>query len=71
MASEKVSLFGLTIVPRRRVRYTSIDPAASRELLIQHGLVEGEFDTRAAFFRHNRQLLEAIAGRPPKPAAAI
>ena len=58
MASEKVSLFGLTIVPERRVRYAAIDPAASRELFIQHGLVEGDFDTRAEFFRHNRQLLD-------------
>ena len=25
--------------------------------MIQHGLVEGELDTRAEFFRHNRELL--------------
>jgi len=57
MAKEKVTLYGLTIVSERRVRYSAIDPAASREILIQHGLVEGEFDTRAEFFRHNRELL--------------
>jgi ATP-dependent helicase HrpA len=57
MAKEKVTLFGLPIVAERRVRYSAIDPAASRELLIQHGLVEGELNTRAEFFRHNRQLL--------------
>ncbi|MEX2173211.1 MAG: ATP-dependent RNA helicase HrpA [Pirellulaceae bacterium] len=60
MAYEKVSLWGLTIVARRRVRYTAIDPAASRELLIQHGLVEGDLDTRAEFFRHNRELLSNL-----------
>ncbi|MCI0357695.1 MAG: DUF3418 domain-containing protein, partial [Planctomycetaceae bacterium] len=57
MANEKVTLYGLTIVAERRVRYSAIDPAASRELLIQYGLVEGELDTRADFFRHNQQLL--------------
>jgi ATP-dependent helicase HrpA len=60
MAKEKVTLFGLTIVAERRVRYSAIDPAASRELLIQHGLVEGELDTRAEFFRHNRALLSRL-----------
>ena len=66
MASEKVSLFGLTIVPRRRVRYTTIDPRASRQLFIQHGLVEGDFDTKGDFFRHNRQLVESIEAQAAK-----
>ncbi len=57
MAKEKVTLYGLTIAAERRVRYSAIDPAASRELLIQHGLVEGDISTRAEFFRHNRELL--------------
>jgi ATP-dependent helicase HrpA len=60
MAFEKVSLGGLAIVPRRRVAYGSIDPKLCREQLIQHGLVEGELDTRAEFFQHNRQLLEEV-----------
>jgi ATP-dependent helicase HrpA len=60
MANERVSLFGLTIVPRRRVRYGPIDPLASREMMIRNGLVEGEFETRAPFFRHNQQLREEL-----------
>lgn len=40
MVFEKVSLWGLPIVPRRRVTYAKVDPAKSREMLIQHGLVE-------------------------------
>jgi len=39
---------------------SAIDPAASRELLIERGLVEGDLDTRAEFFRHNRQLLDNL-----------
>ena len=66
MASEKVSLFGLTIVPRRRVRYTAIDPKASRQLFIQHALVEGDYDTKGEFFRHNRQLVAEIDHRAAK-----
>jgi ATP-dependent helicase HrpA len=60
MAVEKVSLFGLTIVPRRRVRFTTIDPKVSRQLFIQHGLVAGEFDTKAEFFHHNQRLVGEI-----------
>ncbi|WP_254513677.1 ATP-dependent RNA helicase HrpA [Anatilimnocola floriformis] len=60
MANERVSLFGLTIIPRRRVRYGPIDPLASRELMIRSGLVEGEFETRAPFFRHNQELREEL-----------
>ena len=66
MASEKVSLFGLTIVPRRRVRYTSIGPRESRRLFIEHGLAEGDFATKAEFFRHNRQLVDDIVARAVK-----
>ena len=58
LAFERVSLWGLTIVPRRRVRYGPIDPARSRELFIRHGLVEGEYDTSAEFVRHNQRLLD-------------
>ncbi len=41
MVFERVSLFGLPIVPRRRVPLGPVDPATARQLLIQHGLVEG------------------------------
>jgi ATP-dependent helicase HrpA len=57
MASEKVSLYGLPIVPRRSVRYGAIDPAKSRDLLIEEGLVAGEIDTRAEFYKRNCDLL--------------
>jgi ATP-dependent RNA helicase HrpA len=40
MAFEKVSLWGLPIVPRRKTSFARVDPIKSRELLIQHGLVE-------------------------------
>lgn len=60
VASEKVTLFGLPVVPRRQVRYGRIDAVRSRWMFIQHGLVEGEIETRAPFFIHNQQLLEEV-----------
>lgn len=43
MVYEKVSLFGLVLIPRRRMRFNHIDPAKTRELFIQHALVYGEW----------------------------
>ncbi len=59
-AWERVTLYGLTIVPRRRVNYGPIDPEVAREIFIREALVAGEYRTRAPFFRHNRALLEEI-----------
>ncbi len=59
-AFEQVSLFGLVIVPRRRVNYGPIDPVESRRLFIRHALVEGDYHSKAPFFTHNRQLLDEI-----------
>ncbi|MBD4381160.1 DUF3418 domain-containing protein, partial [Xanthomonas citri pv. citri] len=41
VAREKVTLFGVTLIPDRSVRYGRIDPELSRELFIRHALVEG------------------------------
>ncbi len=58
---EKLSLFGLPVVARRRVPLPAIDPATARDLLIESGLAEQGLRTTARFVRHNRQLTEAIA----------
>ncbi len=60
MAYEKVTLYGLTLVPRRSVHYGPIDPKTSRAMFIQHALVEGDWYTNGAFFRHNHELIEEI-----------
>ncbi len=59
-AYEKVTLFGLTLVPRRRVNFGPIDPKQSREIFIRFALVEGDFHSRAPFWRHNRELIEHV-----------
>ncbi|MEY9210641.1 RNA helicase HrpA [Thermobifida halotolerans] len=60
MAHERVTLYGVPIVTQRRVDYGRIDPRVARELFIRHALVQGEWDTRHAFFHANRRLLEEV-----------
>ncbi|MDO5553925.1 MAG: ATP-dependent RNA helicase HrpA [Planctomycetia bacterium] len=52
-AWERVTLYGLTIVPKRRVNYGPIDSARARELFIQHALVEEDFECRLDFYLKN------------------
>jgi ATP-dependent helicase HrpA len=59
-AYERVSLYGLTLVPRRRVHYGTINPVESRDIFIKGALVAGEFNTRAPFFEHNRKLVAEV-----------
>ncbi len=60
VASEKVTLYGLPIVPGRKVNFGRIDPALSRELFIRHALVEGDWKTQHRFFHDNRALLDEV-----------
>lgn len=59
-AFERVTLYGLTLVSRRRVHYGPINPREAREVFIRQGLAAGEFDTKAPFFAHNQQLIREI-----------
>jgi ATP-dependent helicase HrpA len=59
-AWERVSLYGLTIIPKRRVHYGPINPQESREIFIREALANMEFDTRAPFFEANRHLIAQI-----------
>jgi len=60
VADERVSLYGLDIVPRRTVHFGPIDPAASRELFIHHALVEEEMPSKCVQVKQNRQLLASL-----------
>jgi ATP-dependent helicase HrpA len=59
-AFERVTLFGLVLVAKRRINYGPLNPAEARELFLRFALTEGDFKTRAPFWRHNRELLESI-----------
>lgn len=56
VAYEKVTLYGVPIIVRRRVQFSRIDASYARELFIRHALVEGEWEARHAFDRKNRAL---------------
>lgn len=60
MAHEKVTLYGVPIIPSRRVNYGRVDPELSRELFIRHALVEGDWQTHHKFFHRNRALLQEV-----------
>ncbi len=57
---EKLTLYGLVINPKKRINYGSVDPVLAREIFIRHALVQGEFDTRIAAIRHNRELIAEL-----------
>lgn len=60
MAYEKQTLYGLSIVEKRRCGYGKIDPILSREIFIRSALVEGEYRGKGRFFHHNQQLQESL-----------
>jgi ATP-dependent helicase HrpA len=57
---EKVTLFGLTLVARRKINFGPIDPPVAREIFIRSALVDGDFHTRAPFWRQNQELIAAV-----------
>jgi ATP-dependent helicase HrpA len=60
VALERGTLYGLPVYTGRRVHFGPHDPDLARGIFIRSALVEGEFDTRAPFFAHNRRLLSEI-----------
>lgn len=58
MARQAVTVYGVTIVADRPVRYYNVDRSVARELFIRHALIEGEWNTRHHFFKRN---LERVA----------
>jgi ATP-dependent helicase HrpA len=60
VATERVTLYGIPIIPGRTVQYGRVDPELSRELFIRHALVEGDWRTSHPFFHENRRLLEDV-----------
>ncbi len=61
VAYERVTLYGVAIVAKRRVQFARIDPGYARELFIRHALVAGEWDSPQAFDRANKALRKQLA----------
>ncbi len=62
VATEQVSLFGLIIVPGRKVAYGRINPDEAFEIFIRHALVQEEVLRPLPFMEHNRTLIRHLAG---------
>ena len=61
VASERVQLYGLTLVPRRRVSFGRIDPALAHQVFVREALATGVLATRGKFVEHNRRLIAEVA----------
>ncbi|MCP5459192.1 MAG: ATP-dependent RNA helicase HrpA, partial [Gammaproteobacteria bacterium] len=59
-ATERVTLYGLTIVSSRKINYGPIAPAEARTLFIRHALVRQEYHSDAPYARQQRKLIDDI-----------
>ena len=60
MTNERVSLYGIPVVPARRVQYGRIDPVLARDLFIRCALVEHDWQSDHAFVEDNKALVEQV-----------
>ena len=60
VAYAKISLFGLVIVPRRKVNYGLIKPEEARQIFIQSALIEGELKGEYPFLAANTALVAQL-----------
>jgi ATP-dependent helicase HrpA len=60
VATEQVSLFGLIIVPARKISFGKVDPQESANIFIQSALVNGEIRKPFAFLNHNMKLIHDV-----------
>ena len=60
VVASRATLYGLAVVPARRVDLARLDPEGAREMFIRHALVEGDWDAAPAFVAANRELLDSL-----------
>ena len=60
VAFERVTLYGVPIIPRQRVQFSKIDPVYARELFIRHALVEGDWESVQKFQQLNDDLIDEL-----------
>ena len=66
VASEQVTLFGLTIVSGRPVSFGRIDPDGAARIFVRSALVGGEVKRPLPFLVHNQAQIEKIAAMEEK-----
>lgn len=60
VASQKTTLYGLTINDRQTVSYAKINPQEARGIFIRAALVEGQWQCDAPFWQHNENERKAL-----------
>ncbi len=60
MAYEQVTLYGLSIISKRKINFNKIEPATCRDIFIREALVNGDSVIKERFLSHNKQLVESI-----------
>ena len=61
-AFERITLYGLVLIPRRRVDYGRVEPLKAREIFIREALIAGRWAVRLPVLEHNRNLIESVEG---------
>lgn len=70
MVYERVSLWGMTIIAKRRTRLANHDAAAAHDLFVREGLAAGRYESKGRFQQTNRELFERIAAWQDKTRRA-
>jgi ATP-dependent helicase HrpA len=60
MAFEQVSLYGLSIVTKRKINFNKIEPTTCRDLFIREALVNGDCFIKEKFLTQNQTLVASI-----------
>jgi ATP-dependent helicase HrpA len=60
VASEQVSLFGLIIVPDRKISYGKVNPIDASRIFIQTALVNADVKKPFAFMKYNQELIDEV-----------
>lgn len=59
-ATQKLSLFGLVIVPDRTIHYGPINPELAKSIFIRQGIVENQYISPGLFWKENQKLIKEI-----------
>ncbi|WP_286267645.1 ATP-dependent RNA helicase HrpA [Thalassotalea atypica] len=60
MAYEQISLYGMVIVPKRKINFNKIEPKTCQELFIREALVNGDVNLNEAFYTYNLKLIDEV-----------
>ncbi|MBY5991231.1 ATP-dependent RNA helicase HrpA [Ferrimonas balearica] len=60
VAYEQVSLYGVVVVPKRKVQYGPVNAVEAREIFLREALVAGELGLNESFLKKNLALIDEV-----------